>query len=407
MAENYFQRLTDMQGRYVLGQDTFQLIGQLKISHIIKGGNLESEFLSMLRATFKVYDIPMPFIKLLPHLDANIDCICFLQAQDNHDHLKILGLLDERVFRSKMLAVKPNGFTNERYSEGVMKFIHQRRLVQMFNDINYPGSRNQYAAPLGQEARMWHFNATSNPRTNSPPISRSGFNHSVKLTAKISQDEHNIRDVPLASYSRKRAHIPRAESNHVVDKVIKCDPNDCHSPGDYDRHDHQTCDYDDHPTSNKFVQALPTRTRDNYACTTGADGCQFRLTHAKNINARPTGANQSLARPTGADQSLARSTGADQSLARPTGADQSLARLTGADQLLARPKDDRANLTIPKDADDRDARSISDDNCNHRVFTIGPGFRRYIQRGLDDLAMKALIRLVMLIKVIQDDVPLD
>ena len=234
----------------------------------------------MLRATFKVYDIPMPFIKLLPHLDANIDCICFLQAQDNRDHLKILGLLDERLFRSKMLAVKPNGFTNERYSEGVMQFIHQRRLVQMFNDINYPGSRNQYAAPLRQVTRMRHFNAASSTRTNSPSINRLPSNPSLGLTAHVSYDQN----------------IPRVESNYVVDKAIKCDPNDCHSSGDYDRHDHH--DYDAHPTSNKFVQALPTRTKDIYACTTGADGCLIRLTHAKNINGCPTGADQSLAHPT-------------------------------------------------------------------------------------------------------------
>ena len=177
-----------------------------------------------------------------------------------------------------------------------MKFIHQRRLVQIFNDINYPGSRNQYAAPLGQDTRMRHFNDTSSPKTNSPSISRSAFNQSVKLTAQVSQDEHNIQDVPLTSNSRKRAHIPCAESNYVVDKVIKCDPNDCHSSGDYDRHDHH--DYDAHPTSNKFVQALPTRTKDIYACTTGADGCLIRLTHAKNINGCPTGADQSLAHPT-------------------------------------------------------------------------------------------------------------
>ena len=92
----------------------------------------------MLRATFKVYDIPMPFIKLLPHLDANIDCICFLQAQDNRDHLKILGLLDERLFRSKMLAVKPNGFTNERYSEGVMQFARTGHLSTYRPTKNQP-----------------------------------------------------------------------------------------------------------------------------------------------------------------------------------------------------------------------------------------------------------------------------
>ena len=159
-----------------------------------------------------------------------------------------------------------------------MKFIQQRRLVQIFNDINYPGSRNQYAAPLGQETRMRHFNATSSPKTNSPSISRSAFNQSVKLTAQVSQDEHHIQDVPLTSYSRKRAHIPCAESNYVVDKVIECD---CLMP-----------------TSNKFVQVLPTRTKDIYACTTGADGCLIRLTHAKNINGCPTGADQSLAHPT-------------------------------------------------------------------------------------------------------------
>ena len=253
-----------------------------------------------------------------------------------------------------------------------MQFIHQRRLVQMFNDINYPGSRNQYAAPLRQVTRMRHFNAASTTRTNSPSINRLPSNPSLGLTAHVSYDQN----------------IPRVESNYVVDKAIKCDPNDCHSSGDYLHHGRQTCDYDARSTDTNHSLACPIRVDDHTVCQTVDHGS----------SGRPTGAKHSLARPTNADQSLVRPIGADQGLTRPIGADQSLSIPADPDLSLARP-------TV---ANDRDACSISVDNCNrHRVFTIGPGFRRYIQRGLDELTMKVLIRLVMLIKVIQDDVPLD
>ena len=41
MADNYIDRLTAMNGKYRLGESTFKYISQVKISHIIKGRDLE------------------------------------------------------------------------------------------------------------------------------------------------------------------------------------------------------------------------------------------------------------------------------------------------------------------------------------------------------------------------------
>ena len=141
-----------INGKYCLGQSTFSYKGQVKISNILKGYNFETEFCSLIREVLQVFDIQPPTINVLPFLDNKVDCAAFVICADNHDHLKIISLFDDRMFRGKRLAAKHNGFTNERYN-GVneTKYRAQKAMVQLFNTVNYPGSGN--AATNQQQPR--------------------------------------------------------------------------------------------------------------------------------------------------------------------------------------------------------------------------------------------------------------
>ena len=194
MADKYSDRLMSMNGKYRLGQSTFSYIGQVKISHILKGPNFETEFRSLINEVLQVFDIQPPTINVLPFLDNKVDCIAFVTCADNRDHLKIISLFDDRMFRGKRLAAKPNGFTNERYNGAdETKYRAQKAMVQLFNTVNYPGSGNAgYTPPsIINHARAHLYTAANNESEWAPPA------------------------------SRKRAHIPRVESIYVIPKSVK------------------------------------------------------------------------------------------------------------------------------------------------------------------------------------------
>ena len=183
-----------MNGKYRLGDSTFSYIGQVKISHILKGPGFETEFREVINEVLQVFDIRCPTINILPFLDNKVDCIAFVTCEDNRDHLKIIGLLDDRMFRGKRLAAKPNGFTNERYNAANQaKYIAQKTMVQLFNVVNYPGSSNAgYTLPTtSNHARARLYTAANNESDWDPPT------------------------------NRKRAHIPRVNSIYVVQKSVK------------------------------------------------------------------------------------------------------------------------------------------------------------------------------------------
>ena len=156
MADNYIDRLTAMQGKYRLGGSTYSYIGQVKISHIFKGRDFVTEFHALVSDVTKVFAVELPEIILLPFLDDKVDCIAFINCRDNYDHLRIIGLFDDRMFRGKRLAAKPNGFTNLRFDPtGESKYRAQRTIVSLFNTLNYRGSRNTaLATPLDTSIRQ-------------------------------------------------------------------------------------------------------------------------------------------------------------------------------------------------------------------------------------------------------------
>ena len=191
MADNYIDRLTAMNGKYRLGESTFAYIGQVKISLIIKGRDLEPEFNAFVSDVTKTFVVELPEVILLPHLDNKVDCIAFINCRDNNDHLRIIGLFDDRMFRGKRLAAKPNGFTNTRFEPvGDSKYRTQRRMVSLFNQLNYPGSRNPALTSSIDTSRA-HLYTAANRETNWDPP------------------------------SRKRTYISRVESNHTIQKATK------------------------------------------------------------------------------------------------------------------------------------------------------------------------------------------
>ena len=59
ITDTYFQRLSSMNGCFRLGDASYKYIGQLKISHVIKGP-VKQEFRTLVQETLKLYGIELP-----------------------------------------------------------------------------------------------------------------------------------------------------------------------------------------------------------------------------------------------------------------------------------------------------------------------------------------------------------
>ena len=183
MADNYIDRLTSMGNKYRLGESTFKYVGQVKISHIMKGINFEIEFQTLVYDVIKVFNMEAPDVSILPYLDDKADCIAFVNCRDNRDHLKIIGLFDDRLFRGKRLAAKPNGFTNLIFDPaGQSKYREQRSMVQLFNSVNYPGSRNCLITSYGDQSRARIYTAANRDHDWDPPSrKRTNFTKDLEI----------------------------------------------------------------------------------------------------------------------------------------------------------------------------------------------------------------------------------
>ena len=136
---------------------------------------------------------------------------------------------------------------------------------------------------------------------------------------------------------RKRGHIPQAESNYVVQKALKPEPQ---------------CLDNEESTRRLKEENWPTGPVGEVTtdCLNGADARDAHMTSAQTVDATVH--------------------------ARPAG-DLSNSAAVSHNRLAS-------IQTRPNDADARDARLTSADDSKHRDFTIGLGFRQYVNKCLDD-----------------------
>ena len=107
----------DLHSRGPYGQteiDTFDFIGQFRISHIKKCKNIDAVFHEFVDKIAKAEDWGPYLLEVyIDYNDMKDDTIAFLTLSNNAKHLDALQAIDERLFMDRRLAFKPNGFTNE------------------------------------------------------------------------------------------------------------------------------------------------------------------------------------------------------------------------------------------------------------------------------------------------------
>ena len=187
---SYHYRLRNMQrfelhSRGTYGQneiETFDFIGQLKISHIKKCKNIDAVFHEFIDKIAKEEDWGAYLLEVyIDYNDRKDDTIAFLTLSNNVKHLDALKTIDEKWFMDRRLACKPNGFTNEPNNRSLtIRYRQQRDEVTDFNERHYPGSLN---------AR-----SRNNTLSVTPSISTT--------TASVQVEQPSLADVIYASISR-------------------------------------------------------------------------------------------------------------------------------------------------------------------------------------------------------------
>ena len=141
---------------------TFKYMGCLKISHIFKDfdEDYKAKLYYELDEIVKAYKLSAYELRWLPkeHNKNKLDTVAFVCFRHNEDHLQVIKELDgkwmgdEEDKEGKFLAVKPNGFTNEKVNPifPQTNFKKQEAAVKMFNNRHYVADKTneRNATPL-------------------------------------------------------------------------------------------------------------------------------------------------------------------------------------------------------------------------------------------------------------------